>query len=96
MAQEKLTWTNLDTASFKGGLAKAYQDVKKAQEAAKEAREAFEEQLRAVMNAEKLIPTGHDALFSYRFGNLSVAFDTIKAPKGKPAMIQIGGKAPRK
>lgn len=88
-ATDKLTWTQIDTSALPTNLAKSYAALQKQQAETKKAREAFEADLVKAMMAQRVIPEGREPVFSYRFGNLSVAFQTIKAPKTKPAMIAL-------
>lgn len=69
--REDLAWQDVDTETFKGGLAKAHKVYKDAAAAAREAREAFEAAFRK--EAAKKFGPGKSCLISHKFGKLAIA-----------------------
>jgi hypothetical protein len=66
-------WQDFDTNTLSGDIAKAYSHYQDKAKAASEAREKFEAALGAAMAAKGMVSKGEEAVFSHRFGRLSVA-----------------------
>lgn len=80
MAQtQKLDWQAVDTDAFKGDMRAKWQAYVKAQKAAKDAWNAFF--AIAQPKAQEMAPEGTDAILTYKFGKLSLAFGEPKAKK---------------
>lgn len=84
MADKIDKWFPVDVSSNKDA-AKAYEGLKAANAKAREAREAFEKVAKPLLQSKA--PEGHEPVFSYRFGKLSVGFRPAqpKADKGTSA-----------
>lgn len=78
----KPTWIEIDAEGLDREGAKLYRELKAAQKAAREAKEAFEEYVREGAD----VPKGKKLVFAYNFGKLSCAIvdDDGKAKASKP------------
>ncbi|WP_299077139.1 hypothetical protein [uncultured Paraglaciecola sp.] len=81
--KEKLEWTNVNPASFKGELATGYAAMVEANKVAKAAREQFQAQAETGLRKAKLVSDDMDIKFSFRFGNIAFA-EVDKVAKSAP------------
>ena len=76
-----LVWITVDVASMPKALADKYGKLKAAQEAARQAREAFEAAFTTAAREKGALDKGADLAFGYRFGKLAVAKTAPQTPK---------------
>ena len=79
-----LVWISVDASSMPKALADKYAKLKAAQEAARQAREAFEAAFTATAREKGSLDKDAELAFGYRFGKLAVAKteNKPKVPKG--------------
>lgn len=81
---ENLTWQDVDTAGFKGPLAKAYKAMKDAQAVSRDAARDFDDAFRKAAGAK--FGEGNSCLISHRFGKMAIAVvpeDAVQQEKKK-------------
>lgn len=87
--KQNLTWINVDTTTMKGDLAKRYQEVRKAFETVKAAKQAFEAEFTKVYEANVAkVPEGSELVFSHLRG-LAVAVAPVAKSKSPVNAIRL-------
>lgn len=81
MASKNLAWKNISEKSLSDGTRKLLEAKRAADQAAKEARLAFEKAAIDDARAKGALPEGKTIRFGYRWGTLTGAIDD--APKAK-------------
>lgn len=80
MSKNSVEWESIDVDSMPENLAEAYNALREAQDAARQAREAFEADAAKAIRKALKVPASKDVKFAYRFG-LAYAITDKAAPK---------------
>jgi len=91
-ASREPEWESIDPASLPKALAAAYDLKRKADAAAREAREAFETAFKSALPAPG---AGMEYKFGYRFGQLAVCAAPIETAKPKKGALSFAALAKR-
>ena len=79
--KETMNWFTVDTDSMSADLKKKWAALKKAQEAARNAKDEFESAFTAAAKKADRIDADVTLAFGYRFGKLAIAKTTEAKPK---------------
>jgi len=79
---QDLQWLAIDTNTLPEPMARKYQSLVELNTQASNRRKEFETMARQQLESDGKIPAGHEAIFSYRYGRVSIAFKPYGS-KGK-------------